>query len=101
MEPTKDLPKKGKPNYLVVFLILTAITIAEVAVSYLPLPRVPVLVPMAILKALLVVLYYMHLKFDHRVFTVLFSLGLLIGVSLLISLVILFAPVVVDTVKTP
>lgn len=98
MDGSKEVKK---PNYWMVFIVLTVITIAEVGVTFLPIPRVPVLVPLALLKAILVVLYYMHLKFDSRVFTALFSLGLLVGFGLLLSLVVLFAPTLVDTLKTP
>jgi cytochrome c oxidase subunit IV len=101
MDGPKDVPKEKKPNYVLVFVALTIITIAEVGVTYLPLPRIPVLVPMALLKVILVVLFYMHLKYDNRIFKILFSLGLLTGISLLISLVILFAPVLVDSVRVP
>jgi cytochrome c oxidase subunit IV len=101
MNRPKDDPKAKKPNYVLVFVALTVITIAEVGVTYLPLPRIPVLVPMAILKAILVVLFYMHLKYDNRIFTILFSLGLLTGISLLISMVILFAPALVDAGRMP
>jgi caa(3)-type oxidase subunit IV len=58
-------------------------------------------VPLALLKALLVVMFYMHLRYDNRIFTILFSLGLFAGLGFLISLVILFAPTLVDVLRTP
>ncbi len=96
-EPAAE--KTFHPNYVRVFVILALLTALEVAVTYLPLPRVPVLVPLAILKAGLVVLYYMHLKFDRPIFRTLFSFGLLMGIGLLLTLVALFAPPILDTLK--
>ncbi len=57
------------PNYIGIFVALTVLTVIEVAVAYAPIvrgPKILGLVAMAITKALLVALYYMHLKFDKR-----------------------------------
>jgi cytochrome c oxidase subunit IV len=97
--PPENSHPIARPNYVRVFVILALLTAVEVGVTYLPLPRVPILVPLALLKAGLVVLYYMHLKFDRRIFSTLFSFGLLIGLGLLLSLVALFAPPLLDTLK--
>jgi len=55
------------------FVALAVITALEVGVTYLPLPRAPVLVPMALAKAALVALFYMHLKYDRRIFGLVFA----------------------------
>ena len=58
-----------EPNYMGVFWWLLALTILEVAVVYVPIVRIAVvilLVSMAISKATLVALYFMHLKFEKR-----------------------------------
>ena len=82
-----------QPNYLVVFLALAVLTAIEVGVSYyLPDQRVYYLVPLAFVKAGLVVLYFMHLKFDKNVFGAVFVMGVLMGVSLIIVFSIMFAP---------
>ncbi len=96
METPQASPKTAHPNYVGVFIILAVLTAAEIGVTYTPLPRAPILIPMAILKAALVVMYYMHLRFDRRIFTTLFIFGLIIGVGLLLSLLILFAPPLLD-----
>ncbi len=96
METPNAEPKTAHPNYLGVFVLLAILTAAEVGVTYLPLPRAPILIPMAILKAALVVMYYMHLRYDRRIFTTLFIFGLLFGLGLLLSLVVLFAPPLLD-----
>jgi cytochrome c oxidase subunit IV len=56
-------------NYMGVFWWLLVLTIAEIAVIYMPIVRLAVvilLVSMAISKAALVALYFMHLKFEPR-----------------------------------
>ncbi len=61
MGTPQDTQSHPHPNYLGVFWVLAALTAVEVVVTYLPVPRLPVLVPLAILKAALVALFYMHL----------------------------------------
>ena len=82
--------------YIGVFGALAALTVLEIAVTYLPVPRIPVLVPLALIKAGLVALFYMHLKYDRRVFGLIFGAGLLMGIGLILSLIALFAPTLVD-----
>jgi cytochrome c oxidase subunit 4 len=58
----------AEPNYMGVFWWLLALTILEVAVIYLPVAKMVIvilLVAMAISKAVLVALYFMHLKFER------------------------------------
>ena len=81
---------KTKPNYLGVFVVLAVLTALEIGVTYLPLPRIPILIPLALIKAALVVMFYMHLKFDKRVYTLIFGAGLLMGLGLILSLIVLF-----------
>ncbi len=84
------------PNYIGVFWVLAALTAIEVAVTYLPVPRIPVLVPLAILKAALVALFYMHLKYDRRIFSAIFLMGLLMALILIFALIVIFAPPLLD-----
>jgi cytochrome c oxidase subunit IV len=96
MEPSQEIEKRHKPNYVGVFVVLAALTLIEIGVTYLPLPRIPILVPLALLKAGLVAMFYMHLRFDRRIFTTLFVFGILMGVGLLISFTVLFGPQLLD-----
>ena len=60
---------KEHPKYMKIFWILLALTIAEVAVVYMPLPKIVIallLIGMACSKALYVALYFMHLKFEQK-----------------------------------
>ena len=58
-----------EPNYMGVFWWLLVLTVMEIAVVYMPMARMVIavlLVAMAISKASLVALYFMHLKFEKR-----------------------------------
>ncbi len=77
------------PNYLVVFIALAILTAGEITVTQLPLPRAPILIPLSIIKAALVALFYMHLRTDRRVFSFLFGLGFVFGIAMLISFIFL------------
>ncbi len=63
---------KEHPKYMRIFWILLVLTIAEVAVVYLPFPKVVttlLLIGMACTKAAYVALYFMHLKFEQKTLT--------------------------------
>jgi cytochrome c oxidase subunit IV len=51
---------------------------------------VPVLLIMSAAKFAIVVLFYMHLKYDHKLFKALFTGPLMIAMATLISLLFLF-----------
>jgi caa(3)-type oxidase subunit IV len=56
-----------KKTYVMIFVWLTVLTAIEVAVAAVPLPellQISLLVGIAVVKAALVVLYYMHLRYD-------------------------------------
>jgi len=81
-------------QYKWVALILTLITVVEVWIYYTPFTRsklfVPTLLIMSAVKFAIVVLFYMHLKYDARLFRALFTGPLIIAVVTLISLMFLF-----------
>ena len=57
------------PNYIAIWAMLAILTVVEVAIVYFRLPRqltVVSLVFLALWKALLVALYFMHLKFEPK-----------------------------------
>ena len=73
----------GHPSakeYVRIFLILCAITAVEVALYYvrddLGSSFIPILFGLAGLKFVLVVLWFMHLKFDNRRYSRFFVMGL-------------------------
>jgi cytochrome c oxidase subunit IV len=57
-----------EPNYMGVFWWLLILTIIEIAVIYLPITKLAIaimLIVLAVTKAALVALYFMHLKFER------------------------------------
>ncbi|HWL39164.1 MAG TPA: cytochrome C oxidase subunit IV family protein [Gemmatimonadaceae bacterium] len=87
-------------TYWKVALVLFLITVAEVWAYYVPAfvasrAFVPSLLIMSALKFVIVVMFYMHLKYDHRLFRVLFTGPLLIASLTLISLLFLFGHLVI------
>jgi cytochrome c oxidase subunit IV len=57
------------PNYMGIFWVLLVLTIVEVALTFLGLPKLllgSLLVILAVWKAALVAMYFMHLKFERR-----------------------------------
>ncbi len=78
--------KTERPNYFRVFILLAVFTLIETLASYLSQPalKFPVLIVLAVTKAVLVLLYFMHLKFDHRLFTYLFVAGCVLSIPLVL-----------------
>jgi cytochrome c oxidase subunit 4 len=80
-------------TYLRIAAILVIVTLIEVGVFYVPAFQgvlVPVLLVLSALKFTLVVMFYMHLKFDNRFFTFLFGGPLLLAMAVIISLLFIF-----------
>ena len=79
--------------YFTVFLGLGLATVTEIlSVSFLPLHwmKVTGLVVMAIIKFLLVAMFFMHLKGDKRFYTVFFCVGFFFAAGVLLALQALF-----------
>lgn len=81
-------------TYWKVALILTIITAVEVWVYYIPTfvasrLFVPSLLIMSAAKFVIVVMFYMHLRYDHKLFRVLFTGPLIIAVVTLLALMLL------------
>jgi len=73
-------------NYLGIFILLAVFTLIETLASYLQVTAIkfPVLIALSLVKAILVLLYFMHLKFDSRVFSYLFIAGCVLTIPLII-----------------
>src|SRR4051812_44585063 len=65
-------------QYIVIAAALALITGLEVSISYIDIGPVflPLLLILMAIKFVVVVSYFMHLKFDNRIFTMAFYLGL-------------------------
>lgn len=60
---------ESHPNYMGVFVGLTVLTLVEVGVAFLGFSEIVtilILVALALWKAALVALYYMHLRYESR-----------------------------------
>ena len=82
-------------TYWKVALILTLITVGEVWAYFIPSfvagrGFVPTLLILSGLKFTIVVMFYMHLKYDARIFRVLFTGPLLVAAMTLLGLMFLF-----------
>jgi cytochrome c oxidase subunit 4 len=87
-------------TYRWVALILTAITALEVWIYYIPSfvasrAFVPSLLILSAVKFAIVVMFYMHLKYDHKLFRALFTGPLIIAALILVSLLFLFGQIAV------
>ena len=59
-----------EPNYFAIWGWLLLLTITEIATTRLPIPRLTIailLIGQACTKALLVAMYFMHLKFERKI----------------------------------
>lgn len=59
-------------NYIKIFIILSVLTAVEIGITFLGLPRtllVSLLVSLAVWKAALVALHFMHLKIEKKTLT--------------------------------
>jgi len=84
----------GTAVYLIVAAFLAVLTGMEITVFYVRALQ-PVLVPVLLLlsaaKFTLVILFYMHLRFDRLAYSAVFLLELFFAAAVVISLLALFA----------
>lgn len=81
-------------QYVEIGIILAGLTAIEVGLFFAPVPvpvTVPALIVLTILKFLLVVAWFMHLRFDHRLFRTLFLIGLALALTVFAVVVVIFA----------
>ncbi len=75
---------------LVVFLVLTIVTLVEIALAVVPgIPHeavVPVLLALSFVKASLVALYYMHLRYEKPIYGLIFVTPAAFAVFLILVL---------------
>lgn len=75
-----------QPNYMAIFWWLFGLTVLEVSYSVFTHPPkvvlMTVLVGLAIIKATMVALFFMHLRFERKALGILFASTLILGVIL-------------------
>ena len=74
-------------GYIKIAVILAAITALEVSTYYIDFGPffMPSLLAMMVAKFVMVVSYFMHLKFDSKIFSFLFYAGLVLGLGVYIG----------------
>ena len=92
--PTKERAHPTPARYAAIALILAVITVVEVAIVYMEFLR-PVLIPLLLVlsatKFAMVAMFFMHLRFDDRLFSILFVGGLLLASLVIMALMALFS----------
>ena len=86
-EHVKEGAHPGPLEYVKIGLILAAITAVEVGVFYLDIAQwalVTILVVLSAVKFSLVVMWFMHLRFDSRLFSWLLAGGLMLAGILMV-----------------
>jgi cytochrome c oxidase subunit 4 len=95
-EPAAQGVHTGHPTpatYFKVAMTLVIITAIEVAIFYatwLGHGIIPILVLLSAGKFALVVMFYMHLKYDHRLFSGMFVAGFFVAAGVIFALLALF-----------
>lgn len=87
----------SEKEYIKIALILAVITAAEVAVVYISSLKSllrPILSVMMIVKFSMVALWFMHLKFDSKIFRRFFLLGIILAMAVFAIVLVTFSNVV-------
>ena len=89
-------------TYVVVGVFLTLITAVEVAAYYIPAWEtsriyVPSMLFLSAVKFATVVMFYMHLKYDHKLFRALFTGPFIIAIITIVALLFLFGQLAIRT----
>lgn len=79
-----------RPNYLFVFIALAVFTFIETLVSYVQQEaiKLPTLMALSVVKVILVLLYFMHLKYDSKLFRYLFIGGCVLSIPLILVMMV-------------
>ena len=77
------------PNYMGIFWVLLVLTVVEVALTFLGLPKFllgSLLVVLAVWKAALVAMYFMHLKFERKTLAMIAVVPFILCLLLILTL---------------
>jgi len=83
---TEEHAHPGPRKYVMVAVTLAVFTTVEVVLSYSDLERwitTILMVGLAIAKFALVAMFFMHLRFDNRLYTIMFCGGLALALTVL------------------
>jgi len=80
----------ASPNYWMIWLYLFILTVVEIAVIYMPMAKITIvimLVGLACSKALLVGMYFMHLRFERLTLGIIALTPFILCVFLILMLI--------------
>jgi cytochrome c oxidase subunit 4 len=78
------------PRYILIWVVLLVLTLGEVGYAFMDLPKIWLasgLIIMALWKALLVAMYYMHLRYEPRRLWVLAASPLPLALILILAVI--------------
>jgi cytochrome c oxidase subunit 4 len=81
-------------EYIGIAFLLTGITAIEVAVFYVPQLHpflAPILLTLSALKFGIVAMWYMHLKFDARLYSWVFVVPMIFAAAIILALIVLLS----------
>lgn len=82
--------KHKHPPYMAIFLALTVLTVGELFVAFLPwgkMTLILILIFLAVWKALMVALYFMHLRFEKSPLRILAAAPLPLTVIVVLAVI--------------
>jgi cytochrome c oxidase subunit IV len=88
--PVPPAVPHAHPNYIAIFGVLALLTMVELGIAFLPWPKlvlVLLLIGLAVWKAVLVALYYMHLKYEPNRLRFMTLLPLPLAVILVVAVI--------------
>lgn len=88
-----EKPHPSPRLYILVGIILIVVTAIEVAAFYLNVPGsilVTFFIVLSVMKFALVVLFFMHLRYDHKLFSSFFTAGLILALAVTLAFITLF-----------
>lgn len=92
--PPEDIEHPGPRQYVIVALVLAVLTAIEVALFYMEFVPRPVatfaLIVLMILKFAIVALWFMHLRFDSRIYRRLFITGIILAIAVFMIVLLTF-----------
>lgn len=93
-QPVVERAHPGPATYVKVAVILAIVTVIEVAtyylVDYLQAALVPILLVLSAAKFVLVVGFYMHLKFDAPLLRGMFAWGMTVAIGITLAMLALY-----------
>ena len=94
---TREAGHPTPAKYVAIAVILAVVTIIEVAIVYLDFATaflVSALIVLSAAKFSMVAMFFMHLKFDSKLFSAFFVGGMLLTSSVIVALLALFGLIV-------